>query len=62
MGKGLMCLMYPEVLGLGPGHTSTQFTDLPQMCALCRQALLSFTPTQSGERLQLAKHSLSGHR
>lgn len=35
------------------GHSSTQLTDGPQMCALCRQAALSFTPVQRDEGLQL---------
>lgn len=52
-GQG--CLVWPDVLGQGPGHSSTHFTDCPQMCALCRQAPLSLTPAQRDEGLQLDK-------
>lgn len=52
-GQG--CLVWPDMLGQGPGHSSTHFTDCPQMCALCRQAPLSLTPAQRDEGLQLDK-------
>lgn len=56
MGEGLSCLIYPEVLG--PGHRNTQFTDLPQMCALCSPTPLAFTPAWSDdEGFQLEEQS-----